>query len=592
MHGRNESTAVETNRQSNQPGGGNFARFLYNQNPFYLISAAVVLYGFNGAADQAGAATRTWGLAGLFAGYTTLLAVSAWAIVRFGKVWDDARSILMVLLLLLLALSSSVDVFVVQNPSMAMALAMAGFSFAVGLAEFLIRSLGIRFRALFRIPMYLMMAISFFFPVAFSLRLEHFPHTDVRNVILVFPLLCAGALLSLMPAIRKGRRYAAKNGTPWHWPLFPYSAFVLLTIGLCGRIAMVTWSFDSSAGFGMLGSWLYVPILLAVAWLLFEMGVAEQSASIRRVAMLLMLLGPSLAPDWSFQDSGSYYGQLTEAVGSPFWLTIVGLVFLFGLVRLRGFLSANWFVGALLLGLAIVRPDGSVAETVGDLEGWAFGCMAIFLLVCRGWSLSSRRAFAATSFVSVPVAQYATPLVEPMLGSGQALALEMAGVMAGVVLVAGFAVGLLFGDRFARQLRVILAFAFPIVAVVLAGLVIYSGHRTMAPIVVTGAVAAASLLFWVVTRGRLHLSSASISIVATIAMVCSRQSLPGMEGLLAARDIQLLQFLVVGIGCLVLGLFVSAAKAGWSAPVSRGFANLWQEIAEPFGACVEEEAAC
>jgi len=74
-----------------------------------------------------------------------------------------------------------------------------------------------------------------------------------------------------------------------------------------------------------------------------------------------------------------------------------------------------------------------------------------------------------------------------------------------------------------------------------------------------------------------------------VATLGSRQSLPGVEGWLAARDVQLLQFLVAGIGCLVLGLLVSAAKAGWSAPISRGFGKIWREIADPFWVAVEED---
>ena len=40
---------------------------------------------------------------GVLAGYTLVLATIGVVIVRFGKVWDDARSILLLLLLLFLA---------------------------------------------------------------------------------------------------------------------------------------------------------------------------------------------------------------------------------------------------------------------------------------------------------------------------------------------------------------------------------------------------------------------------------------------------------------------------------------------------------
>ena len=277
MHDQTIDATPSLSPQLSKPSGFKFARFLYNQNPFYLISAALVLYGFSVSITQDELTNSPWVLAGLFSGYITLLALSAWAIVRWGKVWDDARSILMVLLLLLLALSSSVDLFCINKPQTAIQLATAGFAFAVVLSEFLLRSLSIKFGTWLRVPLYSIMGISFFFPLLFVVRNSHFVETDPRIIVLAFPFLCAACLLTLITSIARGREAVAENGTPWRWPSYPYSAFVLLAVGLCFRIAMVTWSFDHSSTFGMLGSWLYVPMLFAAAWILFEFGVAEES---------------------------------------------------------------------------------------------------------------------------------------------------------------------------------------------------------------------------------------------------------------------------------------------------------------------------
>ena len=187
--------------------GPAFVKFLYNQNPFYLISAAVILYGFRTATQEATFASNPWFLASLFAGYTTLLALTAWLIVRFGRVWDDARSIFLVLLLLFMALSASFDGLFATNPTTAIALAAAGFTFAVVIREALVWSLGIRFRALFRGPLYAMLAISFFYPFQFSLQESIRPDLDSRFVILLFPFLVSATILSLIPAIRKTKNY-------------------------------------------------------------------------------------------------------------------------------------------------------------------------------------------------------------------------------------------------------------------------------------------------------------------------------------------------------------------------------------------------
>jgi len=167
-----DQTFDATTVQPSKPGGFKFAHFLYNQNPFYLISAALVLYGFSVSVTQEELTNSP-------------LALSAWAIVRFGKVWDDARSILMVLLLLLLALSSSVDSFCMTKPQTALALATAGFAFAVVLSEFLIRSMGIKFGRRLRGPLYAMLGVSFFFPLVFAAQPLYFPQTALLRICFV-----------------------------------------------------------------------------------------------------------------------------------------------------------------------------------------------------------------------------------------------------------------------------------------------------------------------------------------------------------------------------------------------------------------------
>src|SRR4029077_8229242 len=85
-------------------------RSLYTHNPFYLLSAGLILYGFHVSfRPEAGELINPWALMAALCSYTLLLAVTAFLIVRIGKVWDDARSLVLVLILLLLAVSVSFD---------------------------------------------------------------------------------------------------------------------------------------------------------------------------------------------------------------------------------------------------------------------------------------------------------------------------------------------------------------------------------------------------------------------------------------------------------------------------------------------------
>src|SRR5690606_20125594 len=74
---------------------------LYNHNPFYVISAVLMLYAVRSLYGELEiGAINCWIMMGVFAGYTALLAGIGVLIVRWGKVWEDARSIFVVVLLL------------------------------------------------------------------------------------------------------------------------------------------------------------------------------------------------------------------------------------------------------------------------------------------------------------------------------------------------------------------------------------------------------------------------------------------------------------------------------------------------------------
>ena len=91
------------------PPSRSLLRFLCTSNPFYALSAALFLAGlwisFGGQAQV----VQTGALMSGLAGYTLLLAVTAYLLVRFGNVWDDARTVLLLVVLMFLATSVTFD---------------------------------------------------------------------------------------------------------------------------------------------------------------------------------------------------------------------------------------------------------------------------------------------------------------------------------------------------------------------------------------------------------------------------------------------------------------------------------------------------
>jgi len=75
-----------------------------HKNPFYVLSAGLFLVGLR-VSFGTQALEEVWALMGGLAGYALLLAATACLLIRFGRVWDDARTVLLLVVLLILATS-------------------------------------------------------------------------------------------------------------------------------------------------------------------------------------------------------------------------------------------------------------------------------------------------------------------------------------------------------------------------------------------------------------------------------------------------------------------------------------------------------
>ncbi|MEX2287400.1 MAG: hypothetical protein WD648_09945, partial [Planctomycetaceae bacterium] len=200
-------------------------KYIYTHNPFYAISASLMMFAVLKAYGTIEVGTiNTWIMAGVLAGYTLVLAVIGVLIVRRGKVWEDARSILLLLLVLFVAVSICADDLFVRATSAGQGagLLLGGYLFSAVVSEAVLRGAGIRLGLAYRIPYHLMMALFYVVPWWCSPEFNIRKNAAIEWTLLLFPTAAAVLFLTLLPAVRRGPKYVANNGTPWPWPTFPW----------------------------------------------------------------------------------------------------------------------------------------------------------------------------------------------------------------------------------------------------------------------------------------------------------------------------------------------------------------------------------
>jgi hypothetical protein len=132
-------------------------------NPFYLLSVCFVLHGTSRwFHSETGASFSPWPLFYLTAGYTLLFALTGFVVIRFGKVWDDARSILLMILLMFVQMSLIFDDTLVLKPFEGRRLLANCWVFSAVLSELMLWGLRIRLPWLFRLPFHGLVALLFF----------------------------------------------------------------------------------------------------------------------------------------------------------------------------------------------------------------------------------------------------------------------------------------------------------------------------------------------------------------------------------------------------------------------------------------------
>ncbi len=537
-------------------------RYVYNHNPFYPLSAVLVLLGLHHLFHDVAASenltdigfsnARLWAV---LAGYAVLLAGTSIWIVRWGHVWDDARTILLTLVLLLVAMSVNSDKPISRHVPSAPLFLIGGLGFVFLLTETTLRAARIRLDWSLRLPMYAFFALFFLYPIG----LDYCLHTmgDLNNTrglkatlfgVLLFPTTAALVTLTLLPAAMSGRTIARDNGTPWTWPSYPWSLFVVLGVAVLLRAFYLTISFHPRAGTdSAFAPYFLTPFALAVAAVLFELGRSGGHRFTENLACIFPLawLPMSLTGQPACDPSGDFLCLHMEWIGSPLQVTLAGLLVFYGYAFLRS--GPAWLTPAtitLTALAAIVSPKTVDLQTFGTPNWQPLAVASVMsFLAAYHRPHASIRWFTATVFAVVSLS-LALPAV--MLAYRGAPLIHL-------ILGAMLLIGLLGRDPFAALLRDFVAAAFVGLAFAVMVLSARAWHG-LSPVVAMAyllGLCAVIWLTWRIHRSKEFLATAALVSVATLGQTSVLlMTLPRGWGLLAA-----------GVACFAAGLATTVIKA-------------------------------
>ncbi len=271
--------------------------WLYNHNPFYLISAGFFLFAMTQIFETGYVWINTWIPMGIIASYTLLMAGTAILIVRLGRVWKDARSIVVIVILLLATLPVSLDGLLIHHMNYALLLLLCGFGFSLVVSEAVIWGLRMHMRNCYRLPFYAILGLFFLYPYITAALVTYVGESAGILGIMLFPAAAGIIFLSLIPAIVMGKSSTHGNLTPWNWPWFPWTLFALLAIAVCGRSYLLSLSFFGGKGVGPysqletgFGLYMLIPFFLCLLVLLNEHALRHG----KKVFQYILLVAPAL----------------------------------------------------------------------------------------------------------------------------------------------------------------------------------------------------------------------------------------------------------------------------------------------------------
>jgi hypothetical protein len=261
--------------------------------------------------------------------------------------------------------------------------------------------------------------------------------------------------LTLIPAIRRGAAYVEQNGSPWIWPLYPWTLFVFLGLGVCARsfylcVSMHAPSYPETEAI-IFAPYFLVPFLFAISILLLEAGIVSQRRGVLRAALLapVGLLVLCMIGQPADAVSRVFLGRFMHALGgSPLYLGSVGVLLYYGYAAFRRVPRAIELLTIAIVAFSVVSPSSVGLNGLVDPSPWVIcGAGALQGVFAARRRDPIRGLVAATCFVAA--ATLTANHLWPNVSSG-VVAYHLA-------LAAILALGTIFNDVFARVLRCVAA---------------------------------------------------------------------------------------------------------------------------------------
>jgi len=357
--GQSDGTQGSPRARPAQPARG-FVRFLYSSNPFYIVSADLVFIGLRMSFGAGGPASQSWALLLGLASYTLLMATTACFLIRVGKLWDDLRSLLILVVMMFFAMALCNDETMAADPRRGVVGCAVGFLFAVVVAEAVLRTIRLRLPGWYRAAYHLILAQVFLYPIALVPVLSEPESPRLQWALFGFSALGGLILTSLVPAARRGAAFVAGNGSPWRWPLYPWSLFVVMAGGLGVRCYSLCVSFHYVGGSRTIfGPYFLVPIGLASSLVWLEIGIASRRRGVMVAAAGVPLLLAGMAMT-GHRYEAVYMHFLDLFIGtlggSPAFLTLIAATLLLAYAAARRVPLAWELMAVALIALAVVGP--------------------------------------------------------------------------------------------------------------------------------------------------------------------------------------------------------------------------------------------